>query len=72
MELSQLQVGMRCTYYPPEKHVGDNLHYRCVVESVGKRVKVKLFVAGYPEGRLRSVSEKRLVVQGELLNEEGK
>lgn len=67
MEISQVEIGAQYTYYPPKEHADDNRHYPAKVEAVAKRVRVRIFMAGAEGGIVRSVSAKRLAIQGELL-----
>lgn len=67
MDLAKVQVGARYTYYPPKTTVDDNSHFPAVVDDVKKTVKVRIFMAGAPDGVVRRVSAKRLADQGELV-----
>ena len=57
--------GETVTFYPAQNE-SDNLHWPAVVEGFTKcRIKVRVF--DKPEGTLKTVSEKRLTRQRELL-----
>lgn len=50
MELKDVVVGGCYTYYPPKEHCDDNRHFPAVVEAVGKRVRVRIFLLGAEGG----------------------
>ena len=57
--------GETVTFYPPQNE-GDNLHWPAVVEGLTKcGVKIRVFDS--PDGTLKTVSEKRLARQLDLL-----
>lgn len=66
MKLSDIQLGQQYTYYPPPQHSTDLRHFPAIVEAIGKRVKVKVFMEGAEQGVMKHVSAKRLVTQAEL------
>lgn len=51
MKLEDIKIGAQLTYFPPEQSVGDNLHFPATVEAVGRRVRVRVFMAGGGAGR---------------------
>ena len=67
MKLSEIEIGKIYTYYPPKEHMDDNRHYPAKVLSIAKLVRVRVFFMGAENGKMRSVSAKRLAAQGELL-----
>ena len=67
MKADQLSVGQKCTYYPSAGAVDDNLHFPAIVEFIGKRVRVRIFMAGAEDVVIRNVSAKRLANQYDLL-----
>lgn len=63
MKIAEVQVGQTYTYWPPQG-AEDNLHFPAEVVEIGKLVKVRIRRA---EGEcLRSVSARRLTMNGEL------
>ena len=66
MDADKIEVGQRLTYYPHPQDSCDLLHFPALVEKVGKRLKVKIFMDSAPEGVTKYVSAKRLVIQNEL------
>lgn len=65
MDASKIEVGRKYSYYPtPAK--GQLSHLVVVVESVAKRVKVRVVSSEEKAGRLRSVSAKNLVDQPDM------
>lgn len=50
MKLDQVRVGEKYTYYPRTECDSENRHFPAVVERVEKRVRVRIFMEGAPEG----------------------
>jgi hypothetical protein len=60
------EIGKRYTYYPDPENKGDNLHFPAIVEDVGRRVRVRVFMNGAEV--VRYVSPKKLEEQLELFS----
>lgn len=63
MKKDEVQVGRTYTYWPPQNQE-DNLHFPAEVVEIGARVKVRVMTAAGE--RIRHVSARRLVAQGEM------
>lgn len=63
MKKAEVQVGRTYTYWPPQNQE-DNLHFPAEVIEIGARVKVRIMTAAGE--RIRHVSARRLVAQGEM------
>lgn len=64
-----IHIGQKLTYFPKPLNADDRRHFPAVVERMGKRVTVRIFMEGHPEGVLRSVGYRRLIEHPDLLEE---
>lgn len=67
MNISEIEVGGKYTYFPPPETQTDRRHFPAVVEKVSKkRVRVRIFMEGHESGVIKSVGPNRLALQGNL------
>ena len=60
MSRDKIEVGMLCIYYPKKIVHSDNLHFPALVEGVGKRIKLRIFMEGRENGIVITASAKRI------------
>lgn len=66
--VDNLKIGEWYSYFPPKVSEEDNRHFPALIEAIGaRRVRVRILMAGAPNGVIKSVSARRLVVQGGVL-----
>ena len=65
-----ITAGEKLVYYPPPINQDDRRHFPALVEAVTpRRVRVRIFMEGAPDGVVRSVSSKRLRRQADMFED---
>jgi hypothetical protein len=70
MDASKIDLSKTYIYYPPKKIISDNAHFPAeIIEKRPRNMfRIKLFSSEFPNGKLRTVSAKRLIAQDDFFD----